>query len=106
MVYLGLTLPPTDRFSLGAQPTTARSNWFENIVQHLLLKHNRSNLLLALLDALSDAPEHHNLGDKELTAFRHVLVGFGRASRKSLGVAARYSLNKIARATTPSLHDS
>lgn len=56
--------------------------------------------------ALSDAPEHHDSDDEELTAFRHALVGFGRASRESPGVAARYSLNKIARATTPSLHDS
>ena len=56
--------------------------------------------------ALSDAPERHDSDEEELTAFRHALVGFGRAARETPGVAARYSLDKIARATAPSLHDT
>lgn len=54
--------------------------------------------------ALSDAPERHDSDEEELTTFRHALVGFGRATREFPGVAARYSLDKIARATAPSLH--
>lgn len=56
--------------------------------------------------ALSDAPERHDSDEEELTTFRHALVGFGRATREAPGVAARYSLDKIARATAPSLHDT
>ncbi|PKS12064.1 hypothetical protein jhhlp_001360 [Lomentospora prolificans] len=50
---------------------------------------------------LSDIPEKPDPADEDRTAFRHALIDFGRAARDSPEVAARYSIDKIARTNAP-----
>lgn len=50
-------------------------------------------------NALSSALDRRATADEELSALRHALVDFGRAARDSPDVAARYSLDRITRAT-------
>lgn len=49
---------------------------------------------------LSEATERQDPADEDRTAFRHALIEFGRAARDCPDVAARYSLDKIARTTS------